>query len=366
MRIVNRSIFAFIAGYHVLLVLLFPAFVSEFSWGAFWLFFITFSLSGLSITAGYHRLFSHKSYSAAPFWEWICLLTSSFAVQASALQWSHDHRLHHKYVDTEKDPYSIKKGFWYAHVLWMFDYQGDINPKLVPDLMKNPRVMFHHNHYILITFLVNLAVFGIGCLFMSPLASFVGGVLLRIFAIHHCTWFINSLCHVWGARSYAKELSAVDNAILALVTFGEGYHNYHHTIAHDYRNGIRWYHFDPTKWLIWTVSKLGLAKDLRRVNKVRLQQILLKKDKELFLDRIGKEFDETAAELRQKFEELSDAYEKKASELMAKLKEIRNATDEHRKLLMLEIRQLQRELKVLWKSWLNLTKLAGQRYALAH
>jgi len=248
----------------------------------------------------------------------------------------------------------------------LFDYSGHIDAKVVPDLMKNPRVMLQHKHYLLITFLVNLAVFGVGCLFMAPLTSFVFGVLLRIFTIHHCTWFINSLCHVWGARTYAKELSAVDNAVLALVTFGEGYHNYHHTIAHDYRNGIRWYHFDPTKWLIWTASKLGLATNLRRVSKVRLQQMLLKKDKELFLERIGKEIDETAADLRNKFEEISEAYERKAAELMAKLKEIRNATDERRKLLMLEVRQLQRELKVLWKSWLHLTKLAGQRYSVAH
>jgi len=366
MRIVNWSIFAFVAGYHVLLAALFPAFLGELSWSAAALFLVTFGLAGLSITAGYHRLFAHKSYSASPVWEWLCLLSSSLAVQASALQWSHDHRLHHKHVDTDKDPYSIKKGFWYAHVLWLFEYAGIIDPKVVPDLMKNPRVMVHHRHYALITLAVNLAVFGIGCLFVSPLASFVGGVLLRIFAIHHCTWFINSLCHVWGARTYAKELSAVDNAVLALFTFGEGYHNYHHTIAHDYRNGIRWYHFDPTKWLIWIGSKVGLTADLRRVSKVRLQRMLLKKDKELFLDRISKEFDDTAAELKRRFEELSHAYEEKASLLMMKLKEIRHATEERRKLLMLEVKQIQRELKAIWKNWLHLTEFAGRIYAVSH
>lgn len=366
MRIKNWGIFIFVVGYHALLFALLPAYISEFSWASFALFFITWVISGFAITAGYHRLFSHNSYKARPVYEWACLIASSLSVQASALRWSHDHRLHHSHVDTEKDPYSVEKGFWYSHILWLFSYDEPIDDKLVADLKRNPRVMFQHNHYVALTLAVNAAVFGIGCLFMSPLASFFAGVLLRIFAIHHCTWFINSLCHLWGARTYAKELSAVDNAILALLTFGEGYHNYHHTVANDYRNGIRWYHYDPTKWIIWTSSKLGLVSDLRWVNDIKLRQRLVKKDKVLLLDRIKHELDETAKELSNKLEALSENFEVKAAALMSKLKEMRQATEERRKLLEIEIKQLQKELKALWKTWVSLTEFTSARYQLEH
>lgn len=366
MRIKNWGIFAFIAGYHAVLLALLPAYINDFSWASFWLFFVTWALSGFAITAGYHRLFAHNAYKARPVYEWACLIASSLSVQSSALQWAHDHRIHHSHVDTDKDPYSIKKGFWYAHVWWLFTYDEPIDKRLITDLLKNPRVMFQHKHYALLTIGVNLAVFGFGCLFMSPLASFFAGVLLRVFAIHHCTWFINSLCHVWGARTYAKELSAVDNAVLAVLTFGEGYHNYHHTIANDYRNGIRWYHFDPTKWIIWTSSKLGLTSELRWVDDVKLRQRLVKKDRNLLLDRIRHELDETAKELHHKLETLSSAFDEKAAVLMAKVKELREATEERRKLLEIEIRLLQKELKVLWKSWVTLTEFTSSRYSLGH
>ena len=101
--------------------------------------------------------------------------------------------------------------------------------------------------------------------------------------LHHFTWLINSLAHVWGARSFCKELTAVDNYIIALLTFGEGYHNYHHTFAQDYRNGIRWFHFDPTKWLIWSLHKLGLAKQLRTVPDYQIQEKMLLERKSILL-----------------------------------------------------------------------------------
>ncbi len=366
MRIKNWGIFGFVAGYHLLLIALFPFYIAHFSWSSLVLMLITFSLAGISITAGYHRLFSHKSYEANPFYEWVVLITSTLAIQASALRWSNDHRLHHSFVDTDKDPYSIKKGFWYAHILWLFDFNEPINPRIVGDLLKNPRVMFQDKYYGWLTLAVNAAVFGIGCLFMHPWAALVGGVILRVFAIQHCTWLINSLAHTWGAKTYSQELSAVDNAVLAFFTFGEGYHNYHHAIANDYRNGVRWYQFDPTKWLIWTASKIGLTKNLRSINKIRVQQTLVSKDKELFLKRISKEFDETAAQLRHKLEELSAAFEEKAGALTNKLKELKEATAERRKLLILEVRQLQKELHILWKSWISLSQFTVKKYSIAY
>ncbi len=366
MRIKNWGIFAFIAGYHVLLLALLPAYISVFSWESLVLFGVTWAISVFSITAGYHRLFSHNTYKAKPAYEWACLLSSSLAIEASALQWSHDHRIHHSHVDTEKDPYNINKGFWYAHIWWMFTYRQPMDDRLVKDLLKNPRVMFQHNNYAWMTIAVNVAVVGIGCFFMHPIAALFAGFFMRLFAIHHCTWFINSLCHVWGARTYAKELTAVDNAILAFFTFGEGYHNYHHTMANDYRNGVRWYHFDPTKWLIWTSSKLGFVSDLRWVSDVKLRQMLVKKDKSLLIERVKQEIDETSKELHDKLEHLSESFEEKAASLMVKIREVKNATDERRKLLEIEIKQQKKELHAMWKSWIQLTEFATARYELGH
>lgn len=365
MRIRNWDVFAFIVAYHLLLVAVLPFFIGHFSWASVAFFVITFFVGGLSITAGYHRLFSHRSYSAHPIYEWAVLIGSTLAFQWSALSWSHDHRLHHNHVDTEQDPYSIKKGFWYAHILWLLTYQQDFKEQRVSDLMKNPRVVFQHRHFMVLAILTNLAVFGIGCLFLHPIAStFV--VLFRLFALHHCTWFINSLAHTIGSKTYAKELSAVDNAVLAFLTFGEGYHNYHHAFAGDYRNGIRWYHFDPTKWLVWTASKFGIAKNLITVDKIRVQKTLVQKDKQLLLEHLHHEMDELAAETRAKLEELAAAFEARASVMMRKLAEFKKSSSKKRRQLRAEIRHMERELRVMWKEWVSLTKMAAQRYELAH
>ena len=366
MRIRNWDFFLFIVGYHLLLVALLPFAIGHFSLGAAVVLVITFIIGGLSITAGYHRLFAHRSYSAHPVYEWAILIGSTLAFQWTALSWAHDHRLHHKHVDTDKDPYSIKKGFWFAHILWMLSYQQDFQERRVTDLVKNPRVMFQHNHYLALAIAVNVAVFALGCLFMSPLASFFYGFVVRIFALHHCTWFINSLAHTIGSKTYAKELSAVDNALLAFLTFGEGYHNYHHAFEGDYRNGIRWYHFDPTKWLIWTCSKLGIAQNLITLDKIRLQKALVQKDKKMLLERLGHEVDGRAAELRQRLEELAATFESNATAALQKLAEFKKASTEKRDEMRGEIRHLKAELRRTWKEWVRLTEITADNYELAH
>ncbi len=365
-RIRNWPFLIFIVSYHLLLVALLPLVIGQFTWAALTLFLVTFIVGGLSITAGYHRLFTHRAYAAHPVYEWAVLIGSTMAFQWTALSWAHDHRLHHKHVDTDKDPYSIKKGFWYAHVLWMLSYQQDFQERLVPDLMKNPRVMFQHRYYLLLAVLSNLAVFGIGCLFMPPLVAFYAGVVARIFALHHCTWSINSLAHTIGSKTYAKELSAVDNALLSLVTFGEGYHNYHHAFQADYRNGVRWYHFDPTKWLVWTTSKLGLTKQLKSYETVRLQKTLVMRDKELLIDQLAKMADARAAELRDRLETLASAFEERATIVLKELTELKQATAEQRRRLRAEIRRQQSELRLIWKEWVSLTSMAARRYQLEH
>jgi stearoyl-CoA desaturase (delta-9 desaturase) len=144
----------------------------------------------------------------------------------------------------------------------------------VNDLKRDPLVMWQHRWCVPIAFIVGFGVpMTLGFLWngaAGALGAFLLAGVLRVFAVQHSTFFINSLCHTVGRRPYSTRCSARDSAIMALFTFGEGYHNYHHEFQHDYRNGVKRSNFDPTKWTIWTLEKLGLVADLRRVPDERI------------------------------------------------------------------------------------------------
>ncbi len=242
---------------------------------------ICFGYCGMSITAGYHRLWAHKAYQAHPVIRVIYAIGGAFALQNSALHWASDHRVHHNHVDdNDKDPYSAKRGFWYSHIGWMCrEYQAHRydDYENVKDLKKDKIVMWQHKYYLPLTIATNL---GIPLLWGWIHGDFLTLLLsvgwLRLFLSHHTTFFINSLAHIWGKQPYTDENTARDNGVLAFFTFGEGYHNYHHIFAADYRNGIRWYHFDPTKWLIKSLSWIKLASGLRKISDDQIEMAKLK------------------------------------------------------------------------------------------
>ncbi|TKB54933.1 fatty acid desaturase [Ferrimonas aestuarii] len=304
--------------------------------------------SGLSITAGYHRLWSHKSFNASPLVQWCLAIGGAMAMQNSILHWSSDHRRHHKNVDHDtKDPYSASRGFWYSHIGWMLrDYQGEPDYSNVRDLQKNPIVMFQHNHYAKLVLLTNIVFpLVIGAL----LGDVIGALLLigvvRLVAMHHGTFFINSLAHIWGSQPYSDKHSSRDNGIIALLTFGEGYHNFHHTFELDWRNGIRWFHFDPTKWLIALLAKLGMATNLKQVPQERIEsaklQMQLKQSQTLaearglseeWLAKLDSQYHQVQERLkayyqlqqenlRQKRKDLDSSAKAQLAELKSKLKE---------------------------------------------
>lgn len=223
-------------------------------------------VTNLSITMGYHRLFSHKSFEAHPALEALLLFISAGAFQGSCLKWSSDHRIHHRFEDTDKDPYSINKGFWHAHMGWMMKNESVSLPIHAPDLMKNKLVMHQHNYYY-------FWAIGVGYILPLVVGHFLGSAILglaiagglRIFLTQQSTFFVNSLSHTLGKTPYSTEKTAKDSIIVAFLTHGEGYHNFHHKFQFDYRNGIRWYHWDPTKWSIQFAALLGLAKKLKTV-----------------------------------------------------------------------------------------------------
>jgi stearoyl-CoA desaturase (delta-9 desaturase) len=225
---------------------------------------VYFVMSGMAITVGYHRLIAHRSFKCRGWVKAGFLVAASSAWQGSALEWAADHVRHHAYVDTDRDPYSITKGFWYAHVGWLI-HREERCVKPPAFLTEDRWVVLQDRFYVPLAFVTT---------FVIPfLIADIGGVLLagivRLVACHHATWLINSWAHVGSHRPYSTEVSANDNWFLSLFTFGEGFHNYHHTFPQDYRNGVALLAWDPSKWLIWTLASCGLAHDLKRVGSVR-------------------------------------------------------------------------------------------------
>ncbi|MAJ15833.1 MAG: hypothetical protein CBC27_02380 [Opitutia bacterium TMED67] len=234
-------------------------------------FVAMFIASGLSITLGYHRLFSHLSFKASWPVRLLTLIFGATAMENSALEWCSDHRRHHKHTDDDEDPYNIQRGFFFAHMGWimMRPIGGESPLTNVNDLKRDPLVRFQHKWWAAIGILVGFGLPAlIGYLVEGGIGAasglLIGGVT-RLVAVHHMTFFINSLCHTLGHQPYSDRCSAKDSWIMALFTFGEGYHNFHHEFQHDYRNGVKFWQFDPTKWTIHILEKIGMASKLRRV-----------------------------------------------------------------------------------------------------
>lgn len=245
-----------------------------------WVTFVVFLwFNGLSITGGYHRLWAHRAYEAHWSLRLFFMLFGAMAIQNSVLIWASGHRTHHRYVDdVDHDPYSAKRGFWFSHIGWMLrQYKsGEPNFSNANDLLNDRMVMFQHNYYVPIVLVMNIGLpLLTGWLLGDLWGVFLLAGLLRLVVSHHVTFFINSLAHMWGTRPYTDENTARDNPVLAFVTYGEGYHNYHHIFQYDYRNGVKWWQFDPTKWLIFSLSWVGITRNLKRCSNFAIQKAQL-------------------------------------------------------------------------------------------
>jgi len=248
-----------------------------------WLFFAIFLvLNGIGIGSGYHRLWSHRTYEAHPLLRWFLAIMGGMALQNSIIVWSARHRVHHRDVDdNDKDPYSIGRGFWFAHIGWMLkDYpSGEVDYSLVRDLEQDPIAAWQHRWYWTLVWMTNVAMpLLLGWLTGDMLGMFLLAGVLRLVLSHHVTFFINSLAHMWGRQPYTDENSARDQHFLALITYGEGYHNYHHMFQSDYRCGIRWWHLDINKWFISACALLGLVKNRKRAPMIKVLRARLNMD----------------------------------------------------------------------------------------
>jgi len=243
------------------------AYFFGYSWLDWTMFFLLYIVTGLGITVGYHRLMAHRSFKCSNWVKGGLLIAGGMALQNSALKWAPDHIRHHARCDKDEDPYNAMLGFWYSHCGWLFWKDPYRDEKYTTKLKQDPLVMWQHRHYFTIVISGLALPLVVGFLYdgwFGGLSCFLLAGLGRIFFVLNSTFFINSICHLWGNQPHGTADSSRDRWAVSLLTFGEGYHNYHHMYQSDYRNGPKWYNFDPSKWLIWGLNKLGLAYDLRR------------------------------------------------------------------------------------------------------
>lgn len=236
-------------------------------------------LSGISITAGYHRLWSHKAYDGRLPLRIFFALFGAAAIEGSIKWWGHSHRIHHRYTDTSRDPYDARRGFWYSHIGWMLVFP---NPKHkaradISDLIDDWVVRAQHRHYLFIMLVMSFVLPTLFCgyLFNDYMGGFVYGGILKAGFIQQATFCVNSLAHWIGVQPFDDKRTPRDHFVTALVTLGEGYHNFHHEFPSDYRNAIKWYQYDPTKIFIWLASKVGLAYNLKTFSQNAIEQGLI-------------------------------------------------------------------------------------------
>ncbi|KAF9531903.1 fatty acid desaturase-domain-containing protein [Crepidotus variabilis] len=234
-----------------------------------WLWFLTWQLADFGITIGYHRLYSHKAFRASFGVRVVLAVLGSCAFQGSiksarCLR----HRLHHRFTDDpEHDPYAATRGLFYSHMGWIFYKPNYDRLGLVEkdDLEIDPVVRLQHKYYVPLALLSGFVLPTLcGIIWGDPIGSFIyGGLLARLF-IWHCTFMVNSLAHWDGLQPYSDDDTSRGNLILALLTGGEGNHNFHHAFPHDFRSGPSRVDWDPSKWIILVLHRLGLVHSLQK------------------------------------------------------------------------------------------------------
>ncbi|AWD33443.1 putative acyl-CoA desaturase [Candidatus Fokinia solitaria] len=285
---INWPVFTVLVVYPVLILLGIALYIAFYGvcTKELWLAVIAYYVSNISVGVGLHRLWSHGAYKVNRVVEIILIFTSAFSLQGPVLAWVSDHKFHHAYPDTDKDPHTpVKyqnplKGFFWAHLGWMIFGESTtkhIDKGTISTLGKDKMLVWQLKNYwqlALFTQVVPTALLGFA-FFNAPIQAMLAGFLfcgLGRALQQQMTFSVNSICHFWGKRRYADD-SSVDVWWLALLLLGENWHNYHHAFGKDYRNGHKWYHLDVHKWIIWCMSKIGLARDLHVTPEVRVAAV---------------------------------------------------------------------------------------------
>lgn len=236
---------------------------SNWSWSAFGVFFVLYCVTaGLGITLGFHRLIAHRSFEVPKIFEYFFAFCGTLACQGGVIQWVGLHRIHHKYSDTTPDPHDSNKGFWWSHLGWMLhkiEAEGDV-PRYTKDISSDPVYRFLQNFFIPIQVLLGFLLYWWG-----GWPFVIWGIFVRLVVVFHCTWFVNSATHKFGYRTFDSKDTSRNCWWVALVTFGEGWHNNHHAHQYAARHGIQWWEIDTTWMAIWVLKTFGIARNVKLI-----------------------------------------------------------------------------------------------------
>ncbi len=249
-------------------------------WGVGWvevsLLLGMYILTGLGVTVGFHRFFAHKSFDTGPVVKAVLGVLGSMSVQGSIIHWSAAHRCHHQHSDEEDDPHSphmhgtgffnMVRGFYRSHVGWLFEKAPKLD-RYVPDLARDKMVRVISMLFplwVVLSMLIPTVIGGLVTMsWWGAFLGFIWGGLVRVLVVHHITWSINSVCHIWGTRPFRSHDHSRNNLVFGVLGFGEGWHNNHHAFPTSARHGLRWWEVDTSFLVIWAMSKVGLAWNVR-------------------------------------------------------------------------------------------------------
>lgn len=240
---------------------LFAFLPQNFSWTAVGITaFLYWLTAGIGITLGYHRLVTHRSFDAPQWLEYVLIFCGSLACEGGPISWVGLHRIHHKYSDHDGDPHDSNRGFWWSHLIWMLvkNPANESIPKYTKDINEQPFYIFCEKFFIPIQVVLGLLLFAWG-----GWSFVVWGIFLRLVLVFHVTWFVNSATHKFGYQSHESNDHSRNCWWVALLTFGEGWHNNHHAYQFSARHGLQWWEIDLTWMTIRLLSVLGLAKNIK-------------------------------------------------------------------------------------------------------
>ena len=242
---------------------------------------ITYLLTGMGITVGFHRLLTHRSFKTSPALRGVLAAMGSAAVEGPVIEWVANHRKHHRFSDEPGDPHSphvdhgsgwlgALRGLFHAHVGWIMGGDALANEeRYAKDLLADPVVRFVDRTFLLWVILGLAFPFGLGVVLtgslVGGLTALLWGGAVRMFLLHHATFSINSLCHFFGRRSFATSDQSRNLLWLALPTLGESWHNNHHAFPTSARHGLRWWQLDPSAWTIAGLERVGLVWDVVQI-----------------------------------------------------------------------------------------------------
>jgi stearoyl-CoA desaturase (Delta-9 desaturase) len=255
------------------------------------IFAVMYVLAGFGVTIGYHRLLTHRSFEAPAAVRGALAIFGSMALQGAVIHWVADHRKHHTFADEEGDPHSphvgagdglrgVLRGIWHAHTGWLFDRSERASARrYARDLREDPVIRFVDRWFLLWVFIGLAAPFAAGFALSGwtlagGLTGLLWGGLVRIFVVHHATWSVNSICHIYGRRPFVTEDESRNNWAVALVALGEGWHHNHHAFPTSAKHGLRATEIDPSYAIIWMMERVGLAREVKRPTAAQVERKL--------------------------------------------------------------------------------------------